>query len=87
LFSNIHVIIKPLTRTYLTFPEAEKMKKKFSLSFDLAVLSMLMAACAPAAAECTDTIGCVGEIGEPVHIAYAMVTRNDATWASTAATG
>jgi branched-chain amino acid transport system substrate-binding protein len=47
----------------------------------LMVLSMLIAACAPAAAECTDSIGCVEvKSGDPVHIAYAMVTSgSDAT--------
>ncbi len=47
----------------------------------LMVLSMLIAACAPAAAECTDSIGCVDvKAGDPVHIAYAMVTSGaDAT--------
>ena len=45
----------------------------FSILF---VLSMLLAACKPAAKvyECTDAIGCVDIApGEPVHIAYAMV--------------
>jgi hypothetical protein len=38
-----------LRGTYQTFPEEEsKMKKRILLSFRLAVLSMLMAACAPA---------------------------------------
>jgi branched-chain amino acid transport system substrate-binding protein len=47
----------------------------------LMVLSMLIAACAPAALECTDSIGCVDvKAGDPVHIAYAMVTSGaDAT--------
>ena len=58
------------------------MKKRMFLMISLvAVLSMLLAACAPAAAECTDTIGCVEvKAGDPVHIAYAMVTSGaDAT--------
>jgi branched-chain amino acid transport system substrate-binding protein len=58
------------------------MKKRFLIIIStLAVLSMLITACGPAAAECTDSIGCVEvKAGEPIHIVYAMVTSgSDAT--------
>jgi len=51
-------------------------KRLFTILSVLVGLSMLFAACAPAAKpyECTDAIGCVTiKPGEPVHIAYALV--------------
>jgi branched-chain amino acid transport system substrate-binding protein len=47
----------------------------------LVVLSMILTACGPKAAECTDSIGCVTVAeGEPIHLAYAMVISGpDAT--------
>jgi branched-chain amino acid transport system substrate-binding protein len=47
----------------------------------LVVLSMVLTACGPKAAECTDPLGCVTVAkDEPIHLAYAMVIAGpDAT--------
>jgi branched-chain amino acid transport system substrate-binding protein len=62
----------------VTFQEEEEaMKRLFPVISLLVAASMLLAACggaAPAAYQCTDSIGCV-TVGpnDPVHIAYALV--------------
>jgi len=49
-------------------------KRLLALFSVLMIASMALAACGPAAAECTDKIGCVDIApGEPIHLAYAMV--------------
>jgi branched-chain amino acid transport system substrate-binding protein len=51
-------------------------KKRFSLLSLAALLSVVLAACQPAAApyNCTDTLGCVDVApGTAIHLAYAMV--------------
>jgi branched-chain amino acid transport system substrate-binding protein len=49
-------------------------KRLFALLSVLMLASMLLAACGPKAAACTDALGCVDIApGDPIHIAYAMV--------------